>query len=138
MIDSFLKHRAVSGRCTWLPQTYFREMTLLEGALSNLGSFSASVLDVSVRLNISSIWRSMKKAQSQLAMESQPVRQPAATFDEMGVPMSRPFVSYALGEIPNPCPPDSALESLRAAIACEQSIRTGSPARIAGIADADH
>lgn len=40
---------------------------------------------------------------------------------------TRAFVSFSLGEIPNPCPPDSALESLRAAIACEQSIRTGSP-----------
>ncbi len=40
---------------------------------------------------------------------------------------TRAFVSFALGEIPNPCTPDSALESLRAAIACEQSIRRGSP-----------
>lgn len=32
------------------------------------------------------------------------------------------FVSFALGEIENPCPPDSALESLRIAIACEKSI----------------
>jgi myo-inositol 2-dehydrogenase/D-chiro-inositol 1-dehydrogenase len=36
------------------------------------------------------------------------------------------FVSFALGKIENPCPPDSALESLRIAVACEQSIATGS------------
>ena len=37
------------------------------------------------------------------------------------------FVSLALGEIANPCPPDSALESLRLAIACEQSAASGTP-----------
>jgi myo-inositol 2-dehydrogenase / D-chiro-inositol 1-dehydrogenase len=36
------------------------------------------------------------------------------------------FVSFALGEIENPCPPDSAVESLRIAEACEMSVRTGS------------
>jgi myo-inositol 2-dehydrogenase/D-chiro-inositol 1-dehydrogenase len=36
------------------------------------------------------------------------------------------FISFALGEIENPCPPDSALESLRIAVACEQSISSGS------------
>ena len=34
------------------------------------------------------------------------------------------FVSFAAGEIENPTPPESALESLRVAIACEESIRT--------------
>ena len=37
------------------------------------------------------------------------------------------FVSLALGEIANPCPPDAALESLRLAIACEQSAASGTP-----------
>lgn len=40
------------------------------------------------------------------------------------------FVSFALGETANPCPPDSALESLRIAIACEQSIATGQATRV--------
>lgn len=40
------------------------------------------------------------------------------------------FVSLALGEIANPCPPDSALESLRLAIACEESVRTGRPVHV--------
>jgi myo-inositol 2-dehydrogenase/D-chiro-inositol 1-dehydrogenase len=35
------------------------------------------------------------------------------------------FVSFAAGEIENPCPPESALESLRIAIACEKSVATG-------------
>ena len=48
---------------------------------------------------------------------------------------TRAFVSYASGEIANPCPPDSALESLRVAVACEESIRTGAPVRIADISD---
>jgi myo-inositol 2-dehydrogenase/D-chiro-inositol 1-dehydrogenase len=43
------------------------------------------------------------------------------------------FVSFALGEIDNPCPPDSALESLRIAIACEQSIATGAAIRVSDV-----
>lgn len=48
------------------------------------------------------------------------------------------FVSFSLGEIPNPCPPDSALESLRVAIACEESVRTGLPVTVADITTPDH
>jgi len=44
------------------------------------------------------------------------------------------FVSFALGEIDNPCPPESALESLRIAIACEKSIITGAAVEIAQLA----
>ena len=43
------------------------------------------------------------------------------------------FVSFALGDIANPCPPDSALESLRIAIACEESIATGRAVRVAHV-----
>ena len=32
------------------------------------------------------------------------------------------FVSFTLGKIDNPCPPEAALESLRIAIACEESV----------------
>jgi myo-inositol 2-dehydrogenase/D-chiro-inositol 1-dehydrogenase len=35
------------------------------------------------------------------------------------------FYQFVAGKIPNPCPPESAREALRAAIACEESIRTG-------------
>lgn len=43
------------------------------------------------------------------------------------------FVSFAAGEIDNPTPADSALESLRVAIACEESIRTSRPVAVADI-----
>lgn len=43
------------------------------------------------------------------------------------------FVSFAAGEIDNPCPPDSALESLRIAIACEQSIATRRAVRVSEV-----
>lgn len=43
------------------------------------------------------------------------------------------FVSLAGAETGNPCPPDSALESLRIAIACEESIARGAPVRVADI-----
>lgn len=43
------------------------------------------------------------------------------------------FVALALGRTVNACPPDSALESLRIAIACEESVARGGPVRIADI-----
>lgn len=43
------------------------------------------------------------------------------------------FVSLAVGESENACPPDSALESLRIAIACEESVALGGPVRVAEI-----
>lgn len=43
------------------------------------------------------------------------------------------FVSLSLGDAPNACPPDSALESLRIAIACEESVARGGPVRVADI-----
>jgi myo-inositol 2-dehydrogenase/D-chiro-inositol 1-dehydrogenase len=47
------------------------------------------------------------------------------------------FVSMAAGERTNPCPPESALESLRAAIACERSVAAGAPVRVADVDSAD-
>ena len=46
------------------------------------------------------------------------------------------FVSLVTGEGGNPCPPDSARESLRIAIACEESIATGEAVRVADIGSA--
>lgn len=43
------------------------------------------------------------------------------------------FVSLAVGESENACPPDSALESLRIAIACEESVALGGPVRVTEI-----
>jgi myo-inositol 2-dehydrogenase / D-chiro-inositol 1-dehydrogenase len=46
-------------------------------------------------------------------------------FREAFASESQAFHQFAKGEIPNPCPPSSAREALRVAIACEESIRTG-------------
>ena len=43
------------------------------------------------------------------------------------------FIAFAQGSEPNPCPPSAALESLRIAIACEQSIARGAPVDIAEV-----
>jgi myo-inositol 2-dehydrogenase/D-chiro-inositol 1-dehydrogenase len=48
------------------------------------------------------------------------------------------FVSLAAGGTANPCPPDSALESLRIAIACEESVRRGAPVIVSEISTAEH
>lgn len=48
------------------------------------------------------------------------------------------FVSLASGAIDNPCPPDSALESLRIAIACEESVARGVPVQVAEIDTSGH
>lgn len=40
------------------------------------------------------------------------------------------FVSVVAGTMPNPCPPEAALESLRVAIACELSIASSGPVRV--------
>ena len=45
------------------------------------------------------------------------------------------FVSLAAGETENPTPPDSALESLRAAIACEKSIEESRAIMVADITE---
>jgi myo-inositol 2-dehydrogenase/D-chiro-inositol 1-dehydrogenase len=46
---------------------------------------------------------------------------------------TRAFVSFALGEIENPCPPEEALESLRIAIACEKSVTTEAAVHMADV-----
>jgi myo-inositol 2-dehydrogenase/D-chiro-inositol 1-dehydrogenase len=43
------------------------------------------------------------------------------------------FVSFAAGEGENPAPPESALESLRVAIACEESIAQSRAIAVADI-----
>ncbi len=45
------------------------------------------------------------------------------------------FVSHAAGELENPCPPQAALDSLRAAIACEISVATRAPVRVSDVVD---
>ena len=46
-------------------------------------------------------------------------------FREAFAKESQAFHQLTKGEISNPCPPNSAREALRVAIACEESIRTG-------------
>lgn len=41
------------------------------------------------------------------------------------------FHQFTKGEISNPCPPKSAREALRVAIACEESIKSGKPVNLA-------
>ena len=54
-------------------------------------------------------------------------------FREAFLQETQSFVSFILGEIPNPCPPESALESLRIAIACEESIATKAAVQLSGV-----
>ena len=46
------------------------------------------------------------------------------------------FVGFVRGESGNPCPPESALESLRIAIACEASVARGEAVRVAEMTSA--
>jgi myo-inositol 2-dehydrogenase/D-chiro-inositol 1-dehydrogenase len=50
----------------------------------------------------------------------------AAFLEEMAA-----FVRLAKGEIANPCPPESSLEALRVALACEESVACQAPVRVA-------
>ena len=52
-------------------------------------------------------------------------------FREAFTQESQAFHQFAKGEIANPCPPKSAREALRVAIACEESIKSGSAISIA-------
>ena len=54
-------------------------------------------------------------------------------FREAFLNETRSFISFSLGEIANPCPPEAALESLRIAIACEESIRTNSAVQLSEV-----
>ena len=52
-------------------------------------------------------------------------------FREAFVKESQAFHQFTKGEIANPCPPQSAREALRVAIACEESIKSGSAVSLA-------
>jgi myo-inositol 2-dehydrogenase/D-chiro-inositol 1-dehydrogenase len=45
------------------------------------------------------------------------------------------FVRFALGQGANPCPPESSLKALQAALACEQSVASGEPVEVATVKD---
>jgi myo-inositol 2-dehydrogenase/D-chiro-inositol 1-dehydrogenase len=54
-------------------------------------------------------------------------------FREAFLLETRSFVSFVSGEIPNPCPPEAALESLRIALACEESVRSNRAVQLSGM-----
>lgn len=89
LVLQFLAARAQTGRSVWRPQTFFRELTLMEGAMKNLGKFLVDNSDISLQLAKSAIWRSAKKAWERQAMVSQPIHQSAATFADIKEAVNR-------------------------------------------------
>lgn len=75
----------------------------------------------------------LRAIEGELNLNANPYRGFVDRFREAFRNETRAFVSFAGGEIDNPCPPDSALESLRIAIACEESIATGKAVRVADV-----
>ena len=75
----------------------------------------------------------LRAVEGDLAMNSDPYTGFVDRFRDAFRRETESFVSFALGEIANPCPPDSALESLRIAIACEESIATGRTVIVADV-----
>jgi myo-inositol 2-dehydrogenase/D-chiro-inositol 1-dehydrogenase len=75
----------------------------------------------------------LRTAEGDLTLNTDPYRGFVDRFREAFRNETQSFVSFAAGEIANPCPPDSAVESLRIAIACEQSVATGSAVRVADV-----
>ena len=73
-----------------------------------------------------------------LALDARPYGGFVDRFREAFRAETEAFVSFTLGDTPNPCPADSALESLRVAIACEESVRAGMPVTVADITTPDH
>jgi len=79
--------KAAAGRVRWLPQTHFRELTLLDGALASLPKYCTCATGVNLS-RMFPAWRAAKAAWGRLAIEFQPVRQTAATFDEIATAAS--------------------------------------------------
>ena len=77
-----LELQSSTARVAWLPQTFFRELTNLDGAFATLGKYSLNS-DFPLRLSESTVWRSAKTAWSRLATHSQPTQQVAATLDDI-------------------------------------------------------
>jgi myo-inositol 2-dehydrogenase/D-chiro-inositol 1-dehydrogenase len=75
----------------------------------------------------------LRSVEGDLALNTRPYTGFVDRFREAFRNETQAFVSLALGEIANPCPPDSALESLRLAIACERSVASGAPVRVAEV-----
>ncbi len=72
----------------------------------------------------------LRTAENSLPLNTDPYRGFVDRFRDAFRNETHSFVSFAAGEIANPCPPESAVESLRIAVACEQSVETGSAVRL--------
>jgi myo-inositol 2-dehydrogenase/D-chiro-inositol 1-dehydrogenase len=75
----------------------------------------------------------LRTAEGDVTLNSNPYRGFVDRFREAFRNETRSFVSFASGEIDNPCPADSAVESLRIAVACEQSVATGASVRVSDV-----
>jgi myo-inositol 2-dehydrogenase / D-chiro-inositol 1-dehydrogenase len=75
----------------------------------------------------------LRDLEGELALNKNPYQGFVDRFRDAFKNETNAFVQFALGEIANPCPPDSALESLRIAIACEKSISTGAAVKLAEV-----
>ena len=75
----------------------------------------------------------LRTIEGDLALNANPYTGFVDRFRQAFLQETRAFISCALGEIDNPTPPESALESLRVAIACEESIRTKAAVTVADI-----
>jgi myo-inositol 2-dehydrogenase / D-chiro-inositol 1-dehydrogenase len=85
---------------------------------------------VSAGLNVRTPLRTME---GDLALNTRPYTGFVDRFREAFKAETTAFVTFALGEGENPAPPESALESLRVAIACEESIAQSRAIAVADI-----
>lgn len=75
----------------------------------------------------------LQTIEKDLALNSRPYTGFVDRFREAFLAETSAFVSFVAGEIENPCPADSAIESLRLAFACEQSVRTGGMVKVSSL-----
>ena len=80
--------KSKAARCPWLPQTHFRELTQLDGALGSLGKYTLNT-ETRLRMSESVTWSAAKTAWERLAIQHQPVHQAAATATDIALAISR-------------------------------------------------
>ena len=74
----FLEFKSTSARKPWQPQTMFRELLNMEGALATVGKYSTN-FDRAIRLNLSVEWQASKTAWARQSLQVQPTGLPAAS-----------------------------------------------------------
>jgi myo-inositol 2-dehydrogenase / D-chiro-inositol 1-dehydrogenase len=75
----------------------------------------------------------LRAVEGDILLNTNPYRGFVDRFREAFRNETESFVSFARGETENPCPADTAIESLRIAIACEKSVATGLAVRVADV-----